>query len=209
MARSFAAHGYDVDRWKIDPAVIKDLPGASPVAVSYDNAWTVVGAWRPDRPTGKSLALNGHVDVVPTGPLDMGAATLRADHRGDWMYGRGAGDMKCGVAANLFAMAALKTAGVMPAADVYLQTVIEEECTGNGALSCFARGYHPDAALIPEPLGRDLDERPGRRGLDAGDRARAAGARLGRRHRRQRHRSLRAAVERAPRLGGGMEPNRQ
>ena len=25
MARSFAAHGYDVDRWKIDPAVIKDL----------------------------------------------------------------------------------------------------------------------------------------------------------------------------------------
>mgnify|MGYP002830867140 CR=1 FL=1 len=56
-----------------DPAVIKDLPGASPVAVSYDNAWTVVGAWRPDRPTGKSLALNGHVDVVPTGPLDMWA----------------------------------------------------------------------------------------------------------------------------------------
>ena len=64
--------------------------------------------------------------------------------------------MKCGIAANLFAMAALKTAGVMLAADVYLQTVIEEECTGNGALSCFARGYHPDAALIPEPSGETL-----------------------------------------------------
>ena len=157
IARSFAAHGYDVDRWKIDPAVIKDLPGASPVAVSYDNAWTVVGAWRPDRPTGKSLALNGHVDVVPTGPLDMWARPpFEPIIEGDWMYGRGAGDMKCGVAANLFAMAALKTAGVMPAADVYLQTVIEEECTGNGALSCFARGYHPDAALIPEPSGETL-----------------------------------------------------
>jgi len=43
------------------------------MAVSYDNAWTVFGAWRPDRPAGKSLALNGHVDVVPTGPLDMWA----------------------------------------------------------------------------------------------------------------------------------------
>ena len=141
MARSFAAHGYDVDRWKIDPAVIKDLPGASPVAVAYDIAGTVGGAWRPDRPTGKSLALNDHVDVVPTGPLDMWARPpFEPIIEGDWMYGRGAGDMKCGVAANLFAMAALKTAGVMPAADVYLQTVIEEECTGNGALSWFARG---------------------------------------------------------------------
>ena len=73
MARSFAAHGYDVERWKIDPADIKDLPGASPVAVSCDNIQTVVDAWRSDRLTGKSLALNGRVDVVPTGPLDMWA----------------------------------------------------------------------------------------------------------------------------------------
>ena len=72
------------------------------------------------------------------------------------MYGRRAGDMKCGVAANLLAIAALKTAGVMPAADVYLQTVIEQECTGNGALSCFARGYDPDAALISKPSGETL-----------------------------------------------------
>ena len=72
------------------------------------------------------------------------------------MYGRRAGDIKCGVAANLFAIAALKTAGVMPAADVYLQTVIEEECTGNGALSWFARGYDPDAALISKPSGETL-----------------------------------------------------
>ena len=72
------------------------------------------------------------------------------------MYGREVGDMKCGVAANLFAIAALKTAGVMPAADVYLQTVIEEECTGNGALSCFARGYDPAAAVISKPSGETL-----------------------------------------------------
>ena len=58
------------------------------MAVSYDNAWTVVGAWRPDRPTGKSLALNGHVDVVPTGPLDMWARPpFEPIIEGDWMCG--------------------------------------------------------------------------------------------------------------------------
>ena len=67
------------------------------------------------------------------------------------MYGRGAGDMKSGTAAMIFAMAALRRAGVMPAATVHMESVIEEECTGNGALSCMARGYDGDVVLIPEP----------------------------------------------------------
>ena len=67
------------------------------------------------------------------------------------MYGRGANDMKSGVAAMVFALDALRTAGYLPAADVYVQTVTEEESTGNGALSTLARGYRADACLIPEP----------------------------------------------------------
>jgi acetylornithine deacetylase len=39
---------------------------------------------------------------------------------------------------------------------VYLQSVTEEECTGNGALSCLLRGYKADAAFIPEPEGGQL-----------------------------------------------------
>jgi acetylornithine deacetylase len=53
-------------------------------------------------------------------------------------------------------MDALRSAGVTPAADVYVQTVTEEECTGNGALSTLARGYRADAALIPEPTANIL-----------------------------------------------------
>jgi len=53
----------------------------------------------------------------------------------------------------VFALAALARAGYLPASDVYVQTVTEEECTGNGALSTLARGYRADACLIPEPTG--------------------------------------------------------
>jgi acetylornithine deacetylase len=67
------------------------------------------------------------------------------------MYGRGANDMKSGICAMIFALDALRTAGYRPASDVCVQTVTEEESTGNGALSTLARGYRADACLIPEP----------------------------------------------------------
>jgi acetylornithine deacetylase len=71
---------------------------------------------------------------------------------GDKLYGRGAGDMKAGIVAYCMAFEALRNLGVEPAAPVYLQSVIEEECTGNGALACLVQGYRADAALIPEPI---------------------------------------------------------
>ena len=69
------------------------------------------------------------------------------------MHGRGANDMKSGVCAMVFALDALRDAGYLPGSDVYVQTVTEEESTGNGALSTLARGYRADACLIPEPTG--------------------------------------------------------
>lgn len=157
MARAMQARGLAVDRWKVAVEDISHLPGFSPVAVSYDNAWNVVGAHRPKKTVGRSLILNGHIDVVPTGPLDMWIEPPFAPTIIDgWMHGRGAGDMKAGLAANLFALDALAKAGLAPAADIYVQSVIEEECTGNGALACLARGYRAEAALITEPSGGTL-----------------------------------------------------
>ena len=158
MARAYREAGLGVDRFKVELDAIKHLPGFSPVAVSYDDAWNVVGTHRPKNGgKGKSLIINGHIDVVPTGPADLWAAPPFAPHvEGDWLYGRGAGDMKAGLVAGLFALKALKRLGVQPAAELYLQSVIEEECTGNGALACLARGYRAQAALIPEPMGEEL-----------------------------------------------------
>lgn len=157
IAGELRRRGYAVDRWRIDVDDIKHMDGFSPVHVSFENGYSVVGAHRADNPTGRSLILNGHVDVVPPGPLDMWRTPPFEPRIEDgWMHGRGAGDMKAGVAAMVYALDALKRLGHEPAADVFVQTVIEEESTGNGALSCVQRGYRADAALIPEPMGEKL-----------------------------------------------------
>src|SRR5262245_52647072 len=131
------------------------LPGFSPVMdTDYSRAVQVVASLRAPKPTGRSLILQGHVDVVPAGPVEMWqtppfVGTVK-DGR---MYGRGANDMKSGVCAMVFALDALHDAGCLPGSAVYVQTVTEEESTGNGALSTLARGYRADACLIPEPTG--------------------------------------------------------
>ena len=157
MAGALDARGLEVDRWQIDVADICQMPGFSPVIGNYEDAVNVVGTHHSKRRTGRSLILNGHIDVVPEGPLDMWDQPPYAPHiDGDWMYGRGAGDMKAGLVGNLFALDAFTSCGLAPAADVFFQSVVEEECTGNGALACLQRGYRAEAALIPEPFAEQL-----------------------------------------------------
>jgi acetylornithine deacetylase len=101
---------------------------------------------------GRSLILQTHVDVVPTGPVDMWThQPFDPVIEGDWLYGRGGADMKAGHDANLCCLDALRRIGMQPAATVYVQSVVEEESTGNGALMTHLRGYRADAVLILEP----------------------------------------------------------
>ncbi len=157
MADALTARGFEIDSWQIDVSEIQHLPGFSPVIGPYDDAVNVVGTHRPKTRTGRSLILNGHIDVVPSGPMDMwDTPPFEPRVEDGWLYGRGGGDMKAGLASNLFALDALAACGFAPAADVFFQSVVEEECTGNGALACLARGYRADAALIPEPFSENL-----------------------------------------------------
>lgn len=157
MAGELAARGLSVDRWNVEVDDIAHLPGFSPVIGAYDDAVNVVATHASRTRKGNSLILNGHIDVVPEGPLDMWDTPPYEPRMDDgWMYGRGAGDMKAGLASNLFALDALQVLGLRPAADVHFQSVVEEECTGNGALACLQRGYKADAALIPEPFAQTL-----------------------------------------------------
>jgi len=157
MATALTERDMHVDRWQIDVADISHLPGFSPVIGNYENAVNVVGTHESRTQKGHSLVLNGHIDVVPEGPLDMWDTPPFEPRIDDgWIYGRGAGDMKAGLTSNLFALDALHAVGFAPAADVYFQSVVEEECTGNGALACLQRGYRADAALIPEPFAEKL-----------------------------------------------------
>ena len=111
--------GYAMDRWAIDVDAIQDHPGFSPVKVDYTNALNVVASHRPRNRQGRSLILNGHIDVVPTGPLEMWThPPFEPRIEADWLYGRGGGDMKAGLCATSFAMDALRDLGLQPAAEV-------------------------------------------------------------------------------------------
>ena len=150
--RALRERGYAMDRFAMDRAAIERHPGGSKFSPEHSDAPIVVGIHRPKEESGRSLILQAHVDVVPAGPEDMWRhPPFEPAIEGDWIYGRGSGDMKTGHAANLFALDALKRIGLQPAATVYVQSVVEEESTGNGALMTHLRGYKADAVLIPEP----------------------------------------------------------
>lgn len=158
LAGEFAARGWDVDRYTLDQVAIAGLPGYSPaVDVDYARAVQVVATHRVAEPKGRSLILQGHIDVVPTGAPELWSQNpFEARVADGWMQGRGAADMKCGVSAMVFALDALRRLGLQPASTVHIETVSEEECTGNGALSTLVRGYRADAALIPESMGHRI-----------------------------------------------------
>lgn len=155
--RALRDRGYAMDRFEMDREAIERHPGGARFTDEHSRAPIVVGIHRPRAEKGRSLILQAHVDVVPTGPSSMWSrGPFEPAIEGDWLYGRGGGDMKAGHAANIFALDALRRAGLQPAATVYIQSVVEEESTGNGALMTHLRGYKADAVLIPEPEDEKL-----------------------------------------------------
>ncbi|WP_285320193.1 ArgE/DapE family deacylase [Pseudarthrobacter sp. lyk4-40-TYG-27] len=152
MHAAMASRGLEMDRWELDADDLSAHEGYGPATVSYAGMTNVVGTYSPAAERGRSLILNGHIDVVPEGPSESWSRhPWDAPIIDGWMYGRGAGDMKAGLAANLFAFDAVRAAGFEPAGRIHFQSVVEEECTGNGSLSALMRGYRADAVIIPEP----------------------------------------------------------
>lgn len=158
LAGEFAGRGWTVDKYAIEESEISGLPGFSPVVdVDYSKAIQVVATHEVEEPVGKSLILQGHIDVVPPGAPELWSQPPFEPRIADgWMHGRGTADMKSGVSAMVFALDALRSLGYVPGARVHVETVSEEECTGNGALSTLARGYRADAAFIPESMGHKI-----------------------------------------------------
>jgi acetylornithine deacetylase len=124
----------------------------------YTDRPNVVGVLssQPGGPVGlaagrKSLLFTGHVDVVPVvgqGKYGWWDGTVE-DGR---LYGRGASDMKGGIAAYLMAARCVREVGLGLRGDLILETVVDEEFGGaNGTLACRLRGYNADAAILPEP----------------------------------------------------------
>jgi acetylornithine deacetylase len=73
-----------------------------------------------------------------------------------WMHGRGAGDMKSGLAMAALAIEALLAAVSRPQGDLTVVGVIEEECTGNGTLASVRAGVLADAVVVVEPTDLEV-----------------------------------------------------
>jgi acetylornithine deacetylase len=123
---------------------------------SYEGRRCLVGMFR-EGAGGRSLLLNGHVDVVSVGTAEQWTKPpFGAQIDGGRLYGRGACDMKGGIAAMLLGVEAALADGPPPGGLVY-QSVIEEECGGNGTLAACLEGPTADAVVIAEPTNGALD----------------------------------------------------
>ncbi|HET9520126.1 MAG TPA: ArgE/DapE family deacylase [Candidatus Limnocylindrales bacterium] len=157
MERLFAEIGLTTERIETDPVAFAhdpDFPGAEMPRTSLP---VVVG--RIGRPGGRRLLLVGHVDVVPPGDLATWTTDPWAgDVRDGKLYGRGACDMKGGVASILGALRALVASGAADglSGEVVAVAVPSEEDGGQGMLAAIRAGCTGDAAIITEPTGLDL-----------------------------------------------------
>jgi acetylornithine deacetylase len=107
---------------------------------------------------GRAICLNGHVDVVSPEPIEQwNHDPWGGEKEGDFIYGRGAADMKAGVASIIIALQALMETNTKLKGDVFIETTIDEEDGGIGGC-LYMRLSQPkaDAAIIPEPGGISL-----------------------------------------------------
>ena len=111
-----------------------------------------LGAARKGAGQGRSLLLSGHIDTVPSGTQPWTRDPFGGAVEENRIYGRGANDMKAGIAMNLFVMESLARLGLQLNGDLLFESVIDEEFGGcNGTLAGRLRGYNTDAAILSEP----------------------------------------------------------
>jgi len=151
IAAHLTAMGLEVDMWVMEGEELLNHPYFVSPRNQFANSPNVVGVWKGTG-GGRSMILNGHVDVVPAGDEKQWEASPFSGAVIDGkLYGRGSTDMKGGNMAALLAIDTLQALGVRLKGDVIFQSVVEEESGGAGTLSTILRGYRADAAIVPEP----------------------------------------------------------
>ena len=146
----------EVDEWETSRDQLQHHPAFSDDGLPLQGRSILVGRWRGSN-GGRTLILNGHVDVVPPGdPQAWSYSPWSGIVRDGLLYGRGSCDMKGGLVSGLLAIRMLQRIGVQPRGDVIVECVIGEETGGVGTLSTILRGYTADAAIVLEPTQLQL-----------------------------------------------------
>jgi acetylornithine deacetylase len=126
-----------LEAWGFRVELIEAAPGRANVVAR-------LGAGRG----GRSLMFNGHLDVVDV--AGMTHAPFDAERRDGRLFGRGASDMKAGVAAMCAAAARAARDGEL-AGEIVVAAVVDEEFASLGTRALVARGVRTDAAVVTEP----------------------------------------------------------
>ncbi len=155
-ATQLARLGMDVDTWQLDLAAIRADPDFPGTEAERLEAHGLVATSPGEGPIG--LILQGHVDVVPVGDRDnwRDGDPFSGSIVGNVLHGRGACDMKAGVAANFAVARALTRSGVATHKRLAIHSVVSEEDGGLGAFDTLRRGHIGEAAIITEPTSGRL-----------------------------------------------------
>jgi acetylornithine deacetylase len=147
--------GLEVDHFEADLAEVVAHPRFPGMEAPRDRAVLVAGTLGPAN--GRSLILNGHVDVVPPGDPNAWDESPWSGHISDGhLYGRGSCDMKSAVAVAISAARAIKKSGLYLDGRLIVESVASEEDGGLGTFAMGLRGYKADAAYVLEPTKLQL-----------------------------------------------------
>lgn len=157
VERNYAKRGLDIDRWEATRDEIADYLVHVGEQDRYDHRPNLVGVRRGGGgPKARSLMLHGHIDTVDNGDPALWTRNPFGEIADGKVFGRGAADMKGGIATHIAALDTLDAIGVTLAGDLLLASSVGEENGGLGALSTMLRGHRTDAAIITEPTNLDV-----------------------------------------------------
>ena len=155
IAERLAAAGAEVELWEPSPGAVAGSRQV-PAGVRFDGRPQLVARFA-GAGGGRSLLLNGHVDVVSSEPAERWtSAPNEPEVRDGLLYGRGACDMKGGVACIVLAAEVLAALGLRLSGELVVCTVTDEEHTGAGAIAAVANGVRADAGIVAEPTSFDV-----------------------------------------------------
>jgi acetylornithine deacetylase len=154
LAEVLHTAGAEVDVWEPDADAVQGKPLVPP-GLDFVGRPQLVSR-RAGRGGGPSLVYNGHIDVVSAEPRAAWTSDpFTAEVHEGRLYGRGACDMKGGIASMVFAAQTLAALGVVLQGDLLVATNTDEESSGAGGTALIERGLKADAGIVTEPTGFD------------------------------------------------------
>jgi acetylornithine deacetylase len=155
LAGRLGAFGAEVDVWEADASAMAGRPLVPP-GLDFSGRPQLM-ARLPGHDGGPALVFNGHIDVVSAEPRDAWTSDpFTPTVRDGKLYGRGACDMKGGIAAMVMAAETLAALGIDLAGDLLVATNTDEESSGAGGMALVERGLKADAGIVTEPTGFDV-----------------------------------------------------